>query len=80
MRKISAVGLFCLYKFENNQTRTCTTFFRMSKLTEPYFSGRELKYEFEYEFDLKSGSDLILTLLKNVIMYVQGRATKSSHL
>ena len=38
MPKISAVGLFCLYKFENNQTRTCTTFFRMSYLTEPYFS------------------------------------------
>ena len=38
MPKISAVGLFCLYKFENNQTRTCTTFFRMSKLTEPYFN------------------------------------------
>ena len=42
MRKISAVGLFCLYKFENNQTRTCTTFFRMSKLTEPYFSEKVL--------------------------------------
>ena len=38
MPKISAVGLFCLDKFENNQTRTCTTFFRMSKLTEVYFS------------------------------------------
>ena len=36
--EIYAVGLFSLYKFENNQTRTCTTFFRMSKLTEPYFS------------------------------------------
>ena len=38
MLKISAVGLFCLYEFEDNQTRTCTTFFRMSKLNEPYFS------------------------------------------
>ena len=38
MPKISAVGLFCLDKFENNQTRTCTTFFRTSKLTEVYFS------------------------------------------
>ena len=38
MPKISAVGLFCLYKFENNQTRMCTTFFRMSYLTEPYFN------------------------------------------
>ena len=38
MPKISAVGLFCLEKFENNQTRTCTTFFRTSKLTEVYFS------------------------------------------
>ena len=37
MPKISAVGLFCLEKFENNQTRTCTTFFRTSKLTELYF-------------------------------------------
>ena len=34
-------------------------------------SGRELKYEFEYVFDLKSGSDLILTLLKNLFTYVQ---------
>ena len=38
MPKISAVGLFCLDKFENNQTRTCTTFFRTSKLTEVYFN------------------------------------------
>ena len=38
MPKISAVGLFCLDKFENNQTRMCTTFFRTSKLTELYFS------------------------------------------
>ena len=38
MPKISAVGLFCLDKFENNQTRTCTTFFQTSKLTEVYFS------------------------------------------
>ena len=38
MPKISAVGLFCLDRFENNQTRTCTTFFRTSKLTELYFS------------------------------------------
>ncbi len=37
MPKISAVGLFCLDKFENNQTRTCTTIFRTSKLTELYF-------------------------------------------
>ena len=37
MPKISAVGLFCLDKFENYQTRTCTTFFRTSNLTEPYF-------------------------------------------
>ena len=26
-------------KFENNQRRTCTTFFRTSKLTEVYFNG-----------------------------------------
>ena len=39
MPKISAVGLFCLDKFENNQTRTCTTFFRTSKLAEVYFRG-----------------------------------------
>ena len=38
MPKISAVGLFCLDKFENNQTRTCTTFFRTSNLTEVYFN------------------------------------------
>ena len=38
MPKISAVGLFCLDKFENYQTRTCTTFFRTSNLTVPYFS------------------------------------------
>ena len=38
MPKISAVGLFCLDKFENNQTRTCTTFFQTSKLTEVYFN------------------------------------------
>ena len=37
MPKISAVGHFCLDKFENNQTRTRTTFFRTSKLTELYF-------------------------------------------
>ena len=37
MPKISAVGLFCLDKFENSQTRICTTFFRTSKLTELYF-------------------------------------------
>jgi len=37
MPKISAVGLFCLDEFENNQTRTCTTFFRTSKKTEVYF-------------------------------------------
>ena len=37
MPKISAVGHFCLDKFENNQTRKCTTFFRTSKLTELYF-------------------------------------------
>ena len=51
MPKISAVGLFCLDKFENNQTKTCTTFFRASKLTEVYFNrlnafrlpNRELK-------------------------------------
>ena len=38
MPKISAVGLFCLDKFENNQTRMCTTFFRTSKLTELNFN------------------------------------------
>ena len=38
MPKISAVGLFCLDKFENNQTRTCITFLRTSKLTELYFN------------------------------------------
>ena len=38
MPKISAVGLFCLDKFENNQMRTCTTFFWSSKLTEVYFN------------------------------------------
>ena len=37
MPKITAVGLFCLEKIENNQTRTHITFFRMSKLTELYF-------------------------------------------
>ena len=37
MPKISAVGLYCLDKFEKSQTRTCTTFFRTSKLTEVYF-------------------------------------------
>ena len=40
MPKISAVGHFFLDKFENNQTRTCTTFFRTSKLTEPHFRPR----------------------------------------
>ena len=38
MSKISAVGLFCLDKFENNQMRTSTTFFPTSKLTEVYFN------------------------------------------
>ena len=38
MPKISAVGLFCLDKFENNQTRMRTIFFRTSKLTELYFN------------------------------------------
>ena len=42
MPKISAVGLFCLDKFENNQTRTCTTFFRTSKLTELYFNPHKI--------------------------------------
>ena len=37
MPKISAVGLFCFDKFENNQRRMCTTFLQMSKLTEVYF-------------------------------------------
>ena len=41
MPKISAVGLFCLDKFENYQTRTCTTFFRTSNVTEPYFKENE---------------------------------------
>ena len=45
MPKISAVGLFCLDKFENYQTRTCTTFFRTSNLTEPYFSKNILSKE-----------------------------------
>ena len=44
MPKISAVGLFCLDKFENNQTRTCTTFFRTSKLTEVYFRLAPKRY------------------------------------
>ena len=39
MPKISAVGHLCLDKFENNQTRTCTTFFRTSKLNKVYFSN-----------------------------------------
>ena len=43
MPKISAVGLFCLDKFENNQTRTRTTFFRTSKLTEVYFRVEGIK-------------------------------------
>ena len=34
---ISADGLFCVNKFEDHQTRKCSTFFRMSKLTKPYF-------------------------------------------
>ena len=38
MPKISVVGLFCLDKFENNLMRTCTTFFRTSKLTELNFN------------------------------------------
>ena len=42
MRKISAVGLFCPYKFENNQTRMWPTFFRISKLTEPYFKNKRI--------------------------------------
>ena len=40
MHKISAVWLFCLDKFENNQTRMSTTFFQTSKLTEVYFSQK----------------------------------------
>ena len=47
MPKISAVGLFCLDKFENNQTRTCTTFFRTSKLTELYFSKKASHAHFQ---------------------------------
>ena len=52
MPKISAVGLFCLDKFENNQTRTCTTFFRTSKLTEVYFkviTDRDLFYTTDHD-------------------------------
>ena len=41
MPKIWDVGLFSLDKFENNQTRTCTTFFRTLKLTEVYFWQNE---------------------------------------
>ena len=45
MPKILAVRLFCLDKLENNQTRTCTTFFQMSKLTETYFKMECSKIE-----------------------------------
>ena len=47
MTEISVVGLFCLDKFENNQRRTCTTFFRTSKLNEVYFSLK-LRLEASY--------------------------------
>ena len=58
MPKISAVGLFCLYKFENNQTRTCTTFFRMSKLNEPYFKGRQFLQPICYFYNMLNPAQL----------------------
>ena len=44
---ISAVGLFCIDKLEDNQTRKCSTFFQMLKLTKPYFK----KYLFVIHVD-----------------------------
>ena len=52
MPKISAVGLLCLDKFENNQTRTCTTFFRTSNVTEPYFKQRYFLFKIEMSYFL----------------------------
>ena len=60
MLKISAVELFFLDKFENNQTRTCSTFFRTSKLTEVYFSPGSLFFNLCVLFEL-----LIFTLWKS---------------
>ena len=58
MPKISAVGLFCLDKFENNQTRTRTTFFRTSKLTELYL--RTMKtYVFVAKYSERNSHELI---------------------
>ena len=38
MPLIFAIGLFCLDKFDDNQTRKCSTFFpNVSYLTELYF-------------------------------------------
>ena len=53
MPKISDVGLFCHDKFENNQTRTRTTFFRTSKLTEFYFRFTYI-FLIEYIFAIKN--------------------------
>ena len=39
---ISAVELFCIDKFEDNQPRKCSTFFRMSKLAKPNFINMSL--------------------------------------
>ena len=78
MPKISAVGLFCLYKFENNQTRTCTTFFRMSKITEPYFKSYFKSLAFEifislWFFLLKIGMlKFCLCLYKKVMLSFRG--------
>ena len=61
MPKISAVGLFCLDKFENNQTRMCTTFFRTSKLTEVYFKMPVCKFESGSSIDYAKSSALMYT-------------------
>ena len=54
MAIISAAGLFCIDKFEDNQTRKCSTFFRMSKLTKPYFN---LSYSYgNHETDVFFGN------------------------
>ena len=67
MPKISAVGLFCLDKFENYQTRTCTTFFRTPNLTEPYFS-----YIYNLNASFHSVSSTVCPLLRSVKSYSSG--------
>ena len=72
MPKILAVGLFCLDKFENNQMRMCTTFFRTSKLTEVYFRHvYEMIFTCTYDIKLYSNHGLPIFFLSDCICQCQ---------